>query len=143
MKTSAVLFLLLTINSSFYGEGFDYIKTDKNKILTNHFLKSELNLDADFLHFGEANFIETYGGTFFNISTETFLREDEIIILHAEVKSDSAGGLDYSHLTPDSLNGYKCNSRISCFNLFDESEEDIKANKYLQFLKQNSFDFNK
>lgn len=143
MKASVVLFLFVILNYTVYSEGFDYIKPDKNKITTNHFLKSELIIDDNYSHFGEANFIETYGGPYFNISTETFLRDDEIIIIHAEIKSDSSGGLDYSHLNPDSLNGYKYNSRISCFNLFEESEEDIKANKYLQFLKEKSFDFNK
>lgn len=143
MKLLTIIFFYINSIYSVYGSGFDYIKTNNNKVITNHFLKSELILDNNYSHFGEANFIETYGGPYFNISTETFFRDDEIIIIHAEIKSDSSSGLDYSQLNPDSLNGYKCNSRISCFNLFEESEEDIKANKYMQFLKEKSFDFNK
>ena len=141
MKFGSVIVCVLTLISCNKSEStFDFISVTQSIVTTTHRLPISLKLQNDFEPFGEHDFVESYDGVPFKVSTATFLSSNKMIILLAEEHLDPKGLFTYD-LPMDTLNGMNVYRRVGCFNLFEETEEDLGENVYLRFLKSKEFDF--
>ncbi|WP_420577862.1 hypothetical protein [Ekhidna sp.] len=141
MKFGCVIVCVLILVSCNKSEpNFDFISVDRSVVATTHRLSISLKLRNDFEPFGEHDFVESHDGVPFKVSTATFLSSNEMIILLAEEHLDPKGRFTYD-LPVDTLNGMNVYRRVGCFNLFDETEQDLRENAYLRFLKREGFDF--
>lgn len=135
----ALLLVLLT-GCSESNPAFDFIYIDDSVVTTTHRLPSSFKVGDEFELFGVHDFFESNNGVTFKVSTATFLSSSEMIILFAEEHVNPQGVFTYN-LSQDTLNGLSAYRRENCFNLFEESEQDLRENEYLQFLKRKGFDF--
>ena len=125
------------------AQEFDFLAVAGHRVATTHALPLRLILPPRLLPLGETHFRESYGGPSFDVSATAFASDSELAAIHAEVHTDRSGGLDYSDLTPDTLAGIPLHSRVDCFDLREESDEDIEGNGFLRFLRDRGFDFDR
>lgn len=92
---------------------------------------------------GVTRFRESYGGPDFDVTATAFADDSVLIAVHAEVHADGSGGLDYSNLAPDSLAGIPFTSDVGCFDLREETDEDVAGNGFLRFLRSKGFSFDR
>jgi len=119
---------------------FDYLKVENHTIVTNYPIHLTLSLDTSLTYIGKINFNAVYEKPN-NVSAVTFINDSLFIAIHAEMHSDSSGGIDYSNLKPDTLNNIPFNSREQCHNLKEISLDTINKNPYFDFLNQKNFSF--
>lgn len=98
-------------------------------------------MDASLTYLGRTSFAESYGGPVFHVTAAAWMDADRLAAVHAETHADGSGGLDYSDLAPDSLAGRPFTSRTDCFDLREETPEDVEANGFLRFLASQGYDF--
>ncbi len=136
-----ILIMLLTLATcSSWESGFDFISVEGQKIITTHRLPMEFQVPDGFSLFGEHDFIEVHDDVPFKVSTVTFISEEAMLILLAEEQLNPEGTFTYD-LPLDTLNNYQVYRRAGCFNLFEETEQDMKENSYLRYLKKKDFNF--
>ena len=68
----------------------------------------------------------------FNVSMAAFSKGDSIILMHAEMHTDGSGGLDYSKLKAETLNGIKFTSREQCVTPADVPDSNPELLSVLQ-----------
>ena len=139
MRYIALLLMVFT-GCSKADPAFDFISVDDSVVTTSHRFPISFKVGDGFELFGEHDFVESHNGVPFKVSTATFLTSSEMIILFAEEHVNPQGVFTYD-LPLDTLNGLNAYRRVGCFNLFDETEQDLRENEYLQFLKRKGFDF--
>lgn len=120
---------------------FDHLRVDGHVVETTHGLPLALSIDGTLALLGETRFAESYDGPTFLVSAAAWSDAGRLVAVHAETLADGAGGLDYSDLRADSLAGRPFTSRIDCFDLREETAEDIESNGFLRFLAGAGFDF--
>jgi hypothetical protein len=140
-RIAFVAFLAIGVVSC--ERGFDYLQVDGHHVRATHGLPLVLEVPADLKPLGEAHFSEAYGGPAFNISIIVYANDSTLVSVHAERHVDGSAGLDYSELPADSLADISLNADIGCFDLRDESQEDIEANGFLSFLRDAEFSFDR
>lgn len=123
------------------AQEFDHLAVDGDAVSTTHGLPLTVSLPDRLESLGETHFRESYGGPSFDVSAAAFASDSELVAIHAETHTDGSGGLDYSDLTPDTLAGIPLHSRVDCFDLREETPEDIEGNGFLRFLRERGFDF--
>jgi hypothetical protein len=74
----------------------------------------------------------------FNVSVAAFAKGESILMVHAEAHADGSGGLDYSNLKPDPINGINFTSREQCALLSEIP--DPYSIPDLRFLRDKGFD---
>ena len=135
--------LALSIASAASAQEFDHLAVDGHAVATTHGLPLTLALPQDLTPLGETHFRESYGGPSFDVSATAFASDSVLVAVHAEAHTDGTGGLDYSELPPDTLAGVALHSRVDCFDLREESDEDVDANGFLRFLRDAGYDFDR
>ncbi|MEZ5426571.1 MAG: hypothetical protein R2747_09925 [Pyrinomonadaceae bacterium] len=138
MKSTLFLIIFLLSTAPVFGQDFDYLKIEKNKIKTTHQAKFIIEIDNTFDFLGEFRHQPTYGEKQFNVSFAAYRNGENLIMIHAETHTDGSGGLDYSELQPAVLNGLKFTAREQCATAEDEAE--MKANPQIQFLEKAGFE---
>ncbi len=116
---------------------FNYLKIKGTKAETTHSLKYKFKVDKSYKFLAKTNYQPTFGGIGFNVSLAAFAANDRFIMIHAETHTDGSGGLDYSKLRPDRLDGLNFTSKEQCAEL---DPVDINEEHDLRFLKENGFD---
>ena len=135
------LYMLLLMAACIPKEpGFDFIEVKGQEVITSHRLPIIFQVPSNFTIFGEHDFIEVHDNVPFKVSSATFTSESEMLIVLAEEQLDPEGIFTYD-LPMDTINNYLVYRRSGCFNLFEETEQDMKENSYLRFLKENDFNF--
>lgn len=119
---------------------FDFIQVEASQLKTSHRLPLVLNVGSDFTIYGEKDFVESHDDIPFKVSTATFRSVEGLIIILAEEQVNPEGTFTYD-LPIDTLNGFPVFRRVGCFNLFEETDQDLQENAYLRFLKEKGFDF--
>lgn len=140
MNLSLFLCTLLSfcIGYTNFGEvKFDYLKVKGNTVESTHKAKYRLIVDKSFKKLGEFHHQPVYGGVQFNVSLAAFSRGESIIMMHAEMHTDGSGGLDYSQLRPETLDGIKFTSREQCAS--SAEVPDLESNPELRFLREKGF----
>ena len=144
MKLLVAIFVLsLAGASGSAAQVFDHLAVAGHAVSTTHGLPLSLTVPGDLRPLGETHFRESYGGPSFDVSATAFHDDSILVAIHAETHTDGSGGLDYSELSPDTLAGIAFNSRIDCFDLREETAEDIQANGFLRFLRDGGYDFDR
>jgi hypothetical protein len=113
------------------------------RVATTHGLALHFTVPSDLQALGETHFRESYGGPSFDVSATAFADDSTLLAVHAETLTDGSGGLDYSEFSADTLAGRALHSRIDCFDLREETAEDIEGNGFLRFLDGAGFDFDR
>lgn len=116
---------------------FDYLKVRGNVVESTHQLKYSARIEKSFKLLGEYHHQPTYGGKMFNVSVVAFARDDSLVMIHAEAHADNSGGLDYSDLKPDPLDGINFTSREQCAVLAEIPDADSIPD--LRFLRDQGF----
>src|SRR5256885_3029746 len=93
---------------------FDYLKVKGNTVQSTHQIKDVFKIDKSFTRLGEYHHQPTYGDRKFNVSVAAYARGERLIMIHAEAHTDNSGGLDYSNLKPDPVDGINFTSREQC-----------------------------
>lgn len=132
-----LLFFAVVMNIAAQNIGFDYLEVKNSSVKTTHQAKYKIRIDKSFKLLGEFDHQPTYGDKQFNVSMAAFSAAENIIMIHAETHTDGSGGLDYSKLAPDALNGLKFTSREQCAAAEDEAE--LAANPQIKFLRDKGF----
>lgn len=117
--------------------GFDYLKVRGNSVESSHQLRYSARIEKSFKLLGEYHHRPTYGEKMFNVSVAAFARDDSLVMIHAEAHTDNSGGLDYSNLKPDPLDGISFTSREQCAVLAEI--EDPYSIPDLRFLRDRGF----
>lgn len=144
MRHLALALVLVGLPVSVDGQTrveFDHLKVEGNRVETTHALPLALSVPPGLAPLGERHFVESYGGPAFRVSAAAWTDDSLLVAVHAETLVDGAGGLDYSGLDPDSLAGISFTSRTDCFDLHEETPEDIEANGFLRLLRDGGFAF--
>lgn len=109
-----LLFLLVNVWSYNGQAKFDYLNVKGHTVESVHRLKYVVKVDKSFKFLGEYQHQPTYSEKMFNVSVAAYAKGESLIMIHAEAHTDNSGGLDYSNLKPDPLNGIKFTSREQC-----------------------------
>jgi hypothetical protein len=137
-----LLFLMLSIVlesicPTIVQNKFDYLKVSGNRIESVHKIKHVLKIDNSFKLLGEYHHQPTYDKKMFNVSVAAYSKDDAFVMVHAEAHTDDSGGLDYSNLKAEPLNGINFTSREQCETLAEIPDPDSIPD--LRFLKNNGF----
>lgn len=117
MKSSLIAILILLLGSApahSQQPAFDYLRVKGRVVESTHRIKYRLQVDKSFHLLGEYHHQPTYGGKMFNVTVAAYAKGERLLMIHAEAHTDGSGGLDYSNLKPDPLNGISFNSREQC-----------------------------
>lgn len=128
------------VGAALSRQSFRWLEVTGHVIRTTHSLPLVLRVPGSLRFVGETDFVEAYGGPAFDVSAAAFSSDSVLLAVHAETHADGSGGLDYSDLSPDPLAGLPFTSRLRCWDLRDETEEDIRGNHFLAFLRDRGFD---
>jgi hypothetical protein len=140
MKSSLITILILLLNlapAHSLQPKFDYLKVKGQTVESTHQIKYRLKVDKSFSLLGEYHHQPTYGGKMFNVSVAAYAKGESLLMIHAEAHTDGSGGLDYSNLKPDPLNGISFNSREQCAVLAEIP--DAYSIPDLRFLRDKGF----
>ncbi|HEX8494006.1 MAG TPA: hypothetical protein VF658_14265 [Pyrinomonadaceae bacterium] len=140
MKSSLITVLILLLNTASTHSlqpKFDYLKVKGQTVESTHQIKYRLQVDKSFHLLGEYHHQPTYGGKMFNVSVAAYAKGESLLMIHAEAHTDGSGGLDYSNLKPDPLNGISFNSREQCAVLAEIP--DPYSIPDLRFLRDKGF----
>jgi hypothetical protein len=116
---------------------FDYLKVKGHVVESTHRVKYRLTVDRSFKFLGEYHHQPTFGGKMFNVSVAAFSNGGQLVMVHAEAHRDGSGGLDYSNLKADPLDGINFTSREQCAVLAEIPATD--DNPDLRFLRDKGF----
>jgi hypothetical protein len=116
---------------------FDYLKVKGHTVESVHKLKYVVRIDKSFKLLGEYHHQPTYDAKKFNVSVAAYFNGESLIMIHAEAHTDNTGGLDYSNLKPDPLNGINFTSREQCAVLAEMP--DPYSIPDLRFLRERGF----
>ena len=140
MKLPLLLGAMLGFSLGHAGPGgvkFDYLKVRGNTAESTHKAKYKLEIDKSFKPLGEFHHQPVYEGVQFNVSLAAFSRGESIVMMHAETHTDGSGGLDYSKLRPETLDGVKFNTREQCAT--PAEVPDPYSNPEFRFLRDKGF----
>lgn len=140
MKSSLITILILLLNiapAHSLQTKFDYLKVKGQMVESTHQIKYRLQVDKAFHLLGEYHHQPTYGGKMFNVSVAAYAKGESLLMIHAEAHTDGSGGLDYSNLKPDPINGISFNSREQCAVLAEIP--DPYSIPDLRFLRDKGF----
>ncbi|HEX7175712.1 MAG TPA: hypothetical protein VF240_10675 [Pyrinomonadaceae bacterium] len=140
MKLPLLLSVMLSFSLGHAGFGsvkFDYLKVRGNIAESTHKAKYKLEVDRSYKPLGEFHHQPVYEGVQFNVSLAAFSRGESIIMMHAEMHTDGSGGLDYSKLKPETLDGIKFTSREQCAT--PAEVPDPYSNPEFRFLRDKGF----
>ena len=140
MRLFSLNMLLLMAACTSKEPRFDFIEVKGQEVISSHRLPIKFQVPVAFSLFGEHDFVEVHDDVPFKVSSATFISEGEMLILLAEEQLNPEGIFTYD-LPLDTLNNYLVYRRSGCFNLFEETDQDMKENGYLRFLKENDFNF--
>jgi hypothetical protein len=137
--TFAASFLFLGLLSAMAQElRFDHLEVKPNSVRTTHHAKYLIKIDSSFKLLGEFHHQPVYDKKQFDVSVAAYSDGKDLIMFHAETHTDGSGGLDYSKLTPATLNNLSFNSREQCAALNDEAE--LSENPQIKFIRSKGFD---
>jgi hypothetical protein len=125
----SLLFLLVSAWAHDGQAKFDYLKVKGHTVESVHKLKYVVKVDKSFRLLGEYHHQPTYAEKMFNVSVAAYANGESLIMMHAEAHTDNSGGLDYSDLKPDPLNGIKFTSREQCA-VMAETQTRIASRTY-------------
>jgi hypothetical protein len=141
MKYKLFVALLLVFANLFVTKAqnskFDYLKIGKNSVKSTHQARYEIKIDKSFKPLGEFHHQPIYDKKQFNVSMTAFSDGENLILTHAETHTDGTGGLDYSDLSPVSLNGLNFTSREQCAGA--EAEAAMNDNPQIKFIRSKGF----
>ena len=140
MKSSLIIISILLFSSAparSQQPKFDYLSVKGRKVESTHRIKYRLEVDTSFKLLGEYHHQPTYAGKMFNVSVAAYAQGERLLMIHAEAHTDGSGGLDYTNLKPDPLNGISFNSREQCAVLAEIPDPDSIPD--LRFLKEKGF----
>lgn len=136
MKLILPATLTLVFGTAYVDAGevkFDYLEVRGNTAVTMHKAKYSLRVDDSFKLLGDYHHQPVYNGVKFNVSMVAFSRGDTTIMMHAEMHTDGSGGLDYSRLSSERLDGIQFTSRQECATSADIPDPYI--NPEVRFLR--------
>ena len=116
---------------------FDYLKIEENNVKTTHQARYEIKIEKPFNFLGDFHHQPVYGKKQFNVSMAAFSDGKNLIMIHAETHTDGSGGLDYSNLSPASLDGLNFTTREQCAGAEDEAE--MNKNPQIKFIRSKKF----
>lgn len=133
-----ILSLLFVVLSSHAQQlRFDYLRVKGQGVESTHQIKHRLKIDKSFKLLGEYHHQPTYGEKQFNVSVAAYSQGERLVMVHAEAHTDNSGGLDYSNLKPDPINGINFTSREQCAVMAEIPDPDSIPD--LRFLRSKGF----
>src|SRR2546423_774390 len=132
-----ILILSLLVGAMPPQAKFDYLKIKGNTVQSTHQIKYVFKVDNSFRPLGEYHHQPAYGDKMFNVSVAAYAKGERLIMIHGEAHADNSGGLDYSNLKPDPVDGINFTSREQCAVLAEIP--DPYSIPDLRFLRDSGF----
>lgn len=116
---------------------FNYLEYTEDSISSTHSIQLSLRIPPGFRRVDPSNHYLIFNDHPFNVSVAVLIREDSVIMVHAEKAADDSGILDYSSLPSGLISGMKFHTRSNCI---EPSDALMEGHHDFRYLNQNGFE---